>query len=122
MGSTANFATDIVATMVKIRFVDEKGGTHDVSAPEGTSLMRAACDHMVPGIIGECGGFLSCGTCHVKIDTGWRDKIPPAGDDELAMIDCLTGTSGESRLACQVALDSSLDGLLVFVPSTLADG
>jgi 2Fe-2S ferredoxin len=107
--------------MVKIRFVDEKGGTYDVYAPEGTSLMRAACDHMVPGIVGECGGFLSCGTCHVKIDTRWMDKIPPPGDDELAMLDCLTGTSSESRLGCQVVLDSSLNGLLVLVPGTIED-
>jgi ferredoxin, 2Fe-2S len=107
--------------MVKIQFVDEKGGTYDVSAPEGTSLMQAARDRMVPGIFGECGGFLSCGTCHVKIDTGWSAKIPPPVDDELALLDCLTGTSGESRLGCQVALDSSLNGLLVFVPGTLED-
>jgi len=121
VGSTANFVIDIVAMMVKIRFVDENGGTYDVSAPEGTALMRAACDHMVPGIVGECGGFLSCGTCHVKIDTRWIDKISPPGDDELAMLDCLTGTSSESRLGCQVVLDSSLNGLLVLVPGTIED-
>jgi ferredoxin, 2Fe-2S len=107
--------------MVKIRFVEEKGGTYDVSAPEGASLMHAARDHMVPGIIGECGGFLSCGTCHVKIDTGWINKIPPPGDDELAMLDCLNGTSRESRLGCQVVLDSSLNGLLVLVPDAIED-
>jgi len=104
--------------MIKIEFVDERGGGQEIFAQEGDTLMRVACDNMVPGIIGECGGFLSCGTCHVKVDPDWIDRVPPAGTDELAMIEGLTDTTSASRLSCQITIEPSLSGLRVLVPAT----
>ncbi|WP_342456182.1 2Fe-2S iron-sulfur cluster-binding protein [Phaeobacter gallaeciensis] len=44
-------------------------GTEITGAAEnGQNLMQAALSHDVPGIIGECGGTLSCATCHVYVD------------------------------------------------------
>ena len=38
---------------------------------EGESLMQAAVAKGIPGVIGECGGSLSCATCHVVVDPDW---------------------------------------------------
>jgi hypothetical protein len=42
--------------MPSIVFVLPGGAERRVTVPAGTSLMHAAVDHDVPGIVGECGG------------------------------------------------------------------
>ncbi len=37
---------------------------HVVEAVVGRSVMQAAVDNFVPGIVADCGGSCSCGTCH----------------------------------------------------------
>ena len=49
-------------------------GTEITGAAEnGQNLMQAALAHDVPGIIGECGGTLSCATCHV-VGEDWGES------------------------------------------------
>ena len=38
---------------------------------EGTTLKDAALAAGVPGILGDCGGNLSCATCHVVVPDDW---------------------------------------------------
>jgi 2Fe-2S ferredoxin len=81
--------------------------------------MRAAVDHGVPKIIGECGGELACATCHVFVDPEWFDRLAPANDDELAMLQVTSEEPTQySRLSCQIAVVEDLDGLIVNVPQT----
>jgi 2Fe-2S ferredoxin len=81
--------------------------------------MRAAVDHGVPKIIGECGGELACATCHVFVDPEWFDRLTPANDDELAMLQVTSEEPTQySRLSCQIAVVEDLDGLIVNVPET----
>ena len=47
------------------RFADGKERVIDVES--GTSVMRAALENDVPGLIGECGGQAMCATCHVYV-------------------------------------------------------
>lgn len=92
--------------MSLVRFIDPAGVVYDVNAAPGQSVMMAAVVHGVPGMVAECGGNLTCATCHVYVDEQWRDLIgsPTAGSDEDAMLD-LTSSPREpgSRLSCQVA-------------------
>jgi 2Fe-2S ferredoxin len=81
--------------------------------------MRAAVDHGVPKIIGECGGELACATCHVFVDPEWFDRLAAANDDELAMLQVTSEEPTQySRLSCQIAVVEDLDGLIVNVPET----
>jgi 2Fe-2S ferredoxin len=85
----------------------------------GTSMMQAAVDNNVPGIIGECGGTLSCATCHVYVDPAWTDKTGAADDFEDAMLDVAEAErSDTSRLSCQIEASDDLDGLILIVPPT----
>lgn len=84
---------------------------------EGESLMLAATQHGVPGIIGECGGSMSCATCHVVVDPAWADRAGPPGAFEEDMLDITeAGRQPTSRLSCQIRMRTALDGIVVGVP------
>ena len=79
--------------------------------------MRGAIDYNLRGIDAECGGCLSCATCHVYVDDRFFPLLAPASGDELEM---LTGVAAErrpqSRLSCQISMTAALDGLVVRMP------
>ena len=84
---------------------------------EGLTLMEAATARGVPGIIGECGGSLSCATCHVVVDPAWADRAGEAGPFEEDMLDITeAGRQPTSRLSCQLKMRAELDGIVVSVP------
>src|SRR5258705_7795734 len=60
--------------MPKITFIEFSGKEHVVHDEVGRSLMQAAVDHLVPGIVADCGGSCSCATCHGYIDAAWGDS------------------------------------------------
>ena len=83
----------------------------------GHNLMEAATTHMVPNVIGECGGCLSCATCHVYVDPAWLQRTGPVGDVEEAMLDIVPAPrKANSRLSCQIIASDALDGLVLEVP------
>ena len=49
------------------------GDGSEISAEvaNGISMMEAALANNVMGIIGECGGTMSCATCHDLVDDSW---------------------------------------------------
>ena len=63
--------------MPKITFIAHSGQRHTVDAESGLSLMRAAIDHNVPGIDGDCGGACACAICHVFVEGDWAAVSPP---------------------------------------------
>jgi 2Fe-2S ferredoxin len=83
------------------------------------SVMQTALNNLVDGIVGECGGDLSCATCHVFVDPDWYDALPGVTAEEE---DMLEATSEEptkfSRLSCQIKCHDKLDGLVVRIPAT----
>jgi len=80
--------------------------------------MDCALDNGVPGIAGQCGGGCTCGTCHCYVADAWVDRVPAPEADELELLEYLPGRRPESRLACRIALDPTLDGLTVRIPPT----
>lgn len=102
--------------MVSIKFVDHTGEERVVDAKVGDTVMQVALDNMVEGIVAECGGSCSCGTCHCFLSSEWRSKIPEASELEIDTIECALEGTPESRLACQVVITEELDGLVVGLP------
>ena len=87
----------------------------------GVSLMEGALLGGVDGIDADCGGQLSCATCHVKVAADWLDivnELAPPSDDERAMLEFAHEPDDRSRLSCQISMTSRLDGLKVDVPET----
>lgn len=85
---------------------------------DGDTVMTVAVNNDIPGIIGECGGEMSCGTCHVYVDARWAAALPARGRDEEDMIEVVDDPREASRLGCQLTLTGELDGLTVVVPGS----
>ncbi len=106
--------------MSKVVFHHAGGATDIVEADAGDSVMRAAIQNDVDGIIGECGGQAMCATCHVLVREPYLSQLPPIGDDEEEMLDC-TGSPRDrqrSRLGCQLTLGIDLQEIEVDVPES----
>lgn len=99
--------------MPRVVYVVE-GGERVVDAAAGESVMAAAVRSGVPGIVGECGGQLSCATCHVWVRADFRDRVGEPGEMESDLLDMGVSEFTEaSRLGCQVLVTDELDGLVV---------
>ena len=90
------------------------GAEHDVSAQPGRSLLQIAQDAGLDGLAAECGGSCVCATCHCIVHADELARVAPPADDENQMLD-FTATDREpgSRLACQLTIVATHDGLRV---------
>jgi 2Fe-2S ferredoxin len=101
----------------KVTYVATDGSRCTIDATVGDSVMATAVRNGVPGIVGECGGNMSCATCHVYVDAEFAGPVGPPGDLEDAMLDLGVSDRREtSRLSCQLAVSDALDGLVVQTP------
>jgi 2Fe-2S ferredoxin len=102
--------------MPKIVFTESGGRRREIDAPIGITLMEAARQHGVAGIVAQCGGACACATCHVYIDPDWLARLEPREDMEEGMLETAWEPRPNSRLSCQIHLTADLDGLKVTVP------
>lgn len=97
--------------MPRIIFHGSDGGRSELEVTIGNSLMEAAVDNGVAGIVAECGGACACATCHSYVAEAWLDKLPAISEMEDMMLDALPDRRVNSRLACQIEMTEVLDGL-----------
>ncbi|MCU0925661.1 MAG: 2Fe-2S iron-sulfur cluster-binding protein [Hydrogenophaga sp.] len=104
--------------MIQIRFIRADGTEDTLQAPTGQSLMQAAVNANLHGIEADCGGALSCATCHVLLEPPWTGVLPAPTAEERDMLGfAASPTEPGSRLSCQIQLTPELDGLLVRLPA-----
>jgi 2Fe-2S ferredoxin len=103
--------------MIRINFIDTHEERHEVEASRAATLMQAAKEHDVPGILAVCGGACACATCHVIIAPEWAGRLPAAADPELQTLEFALNRETNSRLSCQIKVTPDLDGLVVRVAS-----
>ncbi|MFD3488348.1 2Fe-2S iron-sulfur cluster-binding protein [Streptomyces sp. NPDC058665] len=103
--------------MPKVIFVGADGPEHTVDATAGDSVMAAAVKNGVPGIVAECGGNLSCATCHVWVRAEFAPLVGPPGEMEDDLLDLAVAERRDtSRLSCQIDVTQELGGLTVEIP------
>lgn len=99
--------------MPTITFIEPNGNARSVTIEPGESLMVAATRAGVDGIIGECGGSAMCATCHCYLEEG---ELPPPEPLEAETIEFTAlNAMPNSRLTCQVAADTAMDGVVLRV-------
>jgi ferredoxin, 2Fe-2S len=103
--------------MPTIVFVQPDGFRREIEAPVGITLMEAARQNNVRGVVAQCGGACACATCHVYVERSWLSKLAPPEDMEEGMLETAWEPRDNSRLSCQVHITAQLDGLEVTVPS-----
>ncbi|MBN8820399.1 MULTISPECIES: 2Fe-2S iron-sulfur cluster-binding protein [unclassified Spirosoma] len=98
--------------MITFTIEDRDGTRQALEIPEGINLslmeVLKASDY---NILATCGGMALCATCHVQVLEG-LDALPPAQDAELDMLDTLPNAESDSRLACQIRVNETLEGAL----------
>ncbi|WP_026898765.1 2Fe-2S iron-sulfur cluster-binding protein [Daejeonella oryzae] len=98
--------------MIEFTVEDRDGEQKQVEVPEEISLslmeVLKASDY---NILATCGGMALCATCHVQVLRGLED-LPHAGDEEMDMLDTLPDAGFDSRLACQIRIDETLNGMV----------
>jgi len=107
--------------MIRITFFENPQDTtgRTVEAAEGISIMKAAIAADIEGVAADCGGTLSCATCHVMVRAPWSDQLPPMTDDEDSMLDyAASPRQPNSRLSCQLVLTPAMDGVEIDLPPT----
>ena len=103
--------------MPKVTWILADGREISAQVAIGHNLMEAAVANNVPNVIGECGGCLSCATCHVYVDPAWAAKTGRPGEMENDMLEITTAERKEtSRLSCQIVASEELDGIVLRVP------
>lgn len=106
----------MVAAKYNVIFIEDDGKTHTVAVAEGWSLMEAAVKNGIPGIDADCGGACACATCQVYVASQWCDKLPPKSEMEETMLDFAPNLRASSRLSCQLRMNASLDGIILYLP------
>jgi 2Fe-2S ferredoxin len=103
--------------MSRIMFTQPDGSASSFEADKGMSLMEVAVINGVDGIIGECGGQATCATCHVYVSPECAGSLPAMDDAEEEMLEAMLGERREnSRLGCQIIIESKTGELAVEVP------
>ena len=102
--------------MAKITYITSDNQTHTVEVQNGLTVMEGAVQNDIPGIDADCGGSMSCATCHVYVKEDWYNKLPKKEMGEDDMLDQEYEPNSNSRLSCQISVSDDLDGLTVHMP------
>ncbi len=102
-----------------IHFIAASGVTTTLTGKIGKSLMEVATANNLDGIAADCGGLMTCATCHVFVQEPFLTRLGQPDVEELAML-AFTATPSQpnSRLSCQIVLSVALDGLTVTLPAS----
>lgn len=96
--------------MVNFTVEARNGDRQQLEAPDDVNLsLMEVLKAYEYNILATCGGMALCATCHVQVLDG-GDALPPVSDAELTMLDTLPDASWNSRLACQLRIDTAMEG------------
>jgi 2Fe-2S ferredoxin len=103
--------------MPVVTYILRDGSRREIEVSAGSSVMEAAIFNNLRGIDGECGGCLSCATCHVYVDPSSTAELSQPDQDELELLEGVAmQRRPESRLSCQLIITPALQGLVVQIP------
>lgn len=102
--------------MTTLIYVEANGTRHEIDAEVGSNVMQVAVDNQIDAIIGECGGILSCATCHCYVEPARFDELSEASDFEKEMLEGALDVKPNSRLSCQLVVTEAMEGMVFELP------
>jgi 2Fe-2S ferredoxin len=108
-------------TMIELVIFENAADTQGtrISAKAGQTLMKAALAADIEGVAADCGGTLTCATCHVMVREPWLSQLPAITDDEDGMLDfAACARQANSRLSCQIKLTEGMNGMQIDLPAS----
>lgn len=106
--------------MTTIAFIERGGSRREVEVRTGERVLDAAWRAGID-VEGACEGAMACSTCHVIVAEEWYDRLPEPSEDEEDMLDLAVAPTRTSRLACQIIVDETLDGLELRLPAVVGN-
>ena len=105
-------------TDITLKITDRDGLLHEIEAPTdmAMNLMEVIRSYELAkeGTIGICGGMAMCASCQCYIVSS--HKLPEKTDEEDAMLSEAFNVNTNSRLGCQIHINSNkMDGLEVVI-------
>jgi ferredoxin, 2Fe-2S len=101
---------------IKITIVN---GTEEVvlEVPDnmGLNLMEFLKANDYEQIEGTCGGMALCASCHVRV-LECTPALDEQSDDEYAILETLPVLFDNSRLSCQIKLNTNLKNIKIQIP------
>ena len=98
---------------ITLKITDREGVKHEILAPTdmAMNLMEVIRSYeLAPeGTIGICGGMAMCASCQCYVLSD--HELPEMGPDEDMMLAEAFHVKENSRLGCQIAITTQLDGL-----------
>ena len=103
--------------MPVVHFIQQDQTQQSVDIEAGKSIMQAALQAGISGIVAECGGSAMCGTCHIYVEDAFLERLEPIQSVEEEILEAVPqNRQANSRLSCQVEMTHHLDGIVVHVP------
>lgn len=103
--------------MITFDVVNGAGESQKIEVPEEINLnLMEVLKASEYNILATCGGMALCATCQIEVTQG-LEKLPPPGDAEMDMLDQLPVCTAQSRLACQIKINDSLEGAVIHLQS-----
>jgi 2Fe-2S ferredoxin len=101
----------VLEDSIKITVIDREDVPHALDAPTdmAMNLMEVCRSYELP-VEGICGGMALCASCHCYILSDHELNEP--SEDEENMLDQAFFVEDNSRLACQIQMKDSLEGLI----------
>ena len=100
---------------INITIKDRDGHIHKVLAPTdmAMNIMEIVRSYeLAPeGTIGVCGGMAMCASCQCYVQSS--HLLPEKTADEEAMLSEALNVQPNSRLGCQIQINTEMDGLEV---------
>jgi 2Fe-2S ferredoxin len=111
--------TNAHTTAIAIHITDHQGSVTSIDGKIGKTLMEVATAKNINGIAADCGGLMTCATCHVFVQEPFASQLGAPDAEELAML-AFTAVPRQpnSRLSCQITLRAELNGLTVTLPAS----
>lgn len=100
--------------MIELTVIDRRGEERAVAAQDGLNLMEALRDAGYDELAAMCGGSCACATCHVYVQPA-AGALAPKSELENELLETSLHVRDDSRLGCQVAVDSALSGARVII-------
>jgi ferredoxin len=98
--------------MIKVFVIDRDEKRHELDAPTDMNMnMMELCKSYELPVEGTCGGMAMCASCHMYVLSS--HEISKRSEDEEDMLDEAFFVEDNSRLGCQIKLNTDLDGLEV---------
>ena len=97
---------------IQVTIIDRDGTSHELIGPTDMNMnIMELCKVYELPVLGECGGMAMCATCQCYLESD--TKLNEQSDDELDMLDQAFFVEDNSRLACQIPLEESINGIVL---------